>query len=87
MVLTMLPIPSSWELTFGTICFFNDLIFKGCVLALTQSLLVSKGGVVIVLLVIITFNTNKQQTMHGLITIWAYNGHSNALPEKMNFLK
>ena len=43
-----------WGLTFGTISIYYDLICKGCIdTPYAQSLLVSKRGVVIVLLVIV----------------------------------
>jgi len=50
---TMLSMPSGWKSTFGAISFYYDLIFKECVPSH------SKRGIVIVLLVIVTFKTNK----------------------------
>jgi len=47
--------------------------------------MVSKGGVVIVLLVIVTFKTNEEQNIHVLITTWANNRHTNVSPEILNF--
>jgi len=51
--------------------FLNELIFKKRVPRRTQSLLVSKRGVVIVFIVV-TFNTNEYQTIYGLIFTWAH---------------
>jgi len=59
MASTMLSIPSSWGLTFGTTSFYYMTQSLRGISPHTQSLLVSKRGVVIMLLAVVAFKTNK----------------------------
>ena len=59
MASTMLSIPSSWGSTFGTTSFYYMTQSLRGISPHTQSLLVSKRGVVIMLLAVVAFKTNK----------------------------
>ena len=52
----------------------------------TRSSLVSKRSVVIMFRVIVTLKTYEEQTIHGIITTWAYYERTKVPPEILNFL-
>jgi len=60
MILTMLSMPSGWELTFGAINSYYDGLYPSHLI--TIGIMRGRG------LVIDTFKTNKLRTIHGLIT-------------------
>ena len=66
--MVLLSMPSDWGSTFGTISFYYDLIFKGHVpLALNHYWI--KGGMVIMLLVIVT--VHSRLTSSKPYILWA----------------